>query len=284
MATAPDQLQPDGRQPDPSAPDPSAQALADGAGEGEEGGEAGETQPSPYDELAQRMGWVPRDQFRGDPNDWKPADEFILAGRDIQRNTAQELKAVREQLDVIGRTSASIVEQQVEQRTKDALDRFNQAIEEGDPKAALAASQEVHSLAGQRNGVGQPTAPSPDATAWAQKNGNWFQKDPLATARAIEICDTLARTGVRDHGTQLKAAEEQVRREFPHLFGKGDGKPQAGVHAPGSRATPPANRQKGFSDMPKAAQDIANDMAARGLIPDKDAYVKNYWTMVERKA
>lgn len=274
MATAPDQLDPDDpNEPDPNAQDPNAEPS-----------DGGDDEPDPYAELAQKIGWVPKDQFRGDPNDWKPAEEFILAGRDIQRNTASELKNVREQLEVIGRTSASIVEQQVEVRTKEALERFNRAIEDEDPKAALAASKEIHDLAGRKNGADGATGPTPEALTWAQRNSAWFQKDPLATARAVEICDSLARTGVRDHGAQLKAAEEQVRREFPHLFGKAEAKPQAGVNAPGNRSPASGNRQKGFSDMPKAAQDIANDMAARGLIPDKEAYVKNYWTMLERKA
>lgn len=275
MATAPD-LIPDPNEPDPNAPDPNEPD--------------GEEQPDPYADLAQKMGWTPKDQFKGNPDDWKTAEQFILDGRDIQRTTAQELKGLREQLDVIGRTSASIVEQQVKSRTQEAIDRFNQAIEDGDHKAALTASEEIHTLQGKVNGVDQPHSPPPESLAWAQKNSSWFQKDPLATARAIEICDTLTKTGVRDHATQLKAAEEQVRREFPHLFPQA--KPQAGVHAPGSRAPAPSNREKGFSDMPKAAQDIANDMAERGVIKTADGkpesaralYAKNYWANAERKA
>jgi hypothetical protein len=201
---------------------------------------------------------------------------------------------VREQLDVIGRTNASIVEQQVEERTKKAMDRLNQAVEDGDTKAALAASKEIHDLAGKVNGnapAGQ--APSRESLTWAQKNESWFQKDPSATATAFEECNRLAQLGY-SHADQLDAAEKRVRREHPHLF-KTDGKPPPSVHSPTSRTPPPANRQKGFSDMPKAAQDVANDMAVRGVIKGADGnpakpedakalYAKKYWENYGGKA
>jgi hypothetical protein len=56
------------------------------------------------------------------------------------------------------------------------------------------------------------------------------------------------------------------------------------VNAPGSRSAGPSNRQKGFSDMPKPAQDIATEMEARGVIKSKDDYVRNYFANLEGKA
>jgi hypothetical protein len=58
-----------------------------------------------------------------------------------------------------------------------------------------------------------------------------------------------------------------MRQEMPQLFGEQkNGKPPAGVNQPGSRGAAPSNRQKGFADMPKEAQDIARDMVERKVI------------------
>jgi hypothetical protein len=77
----------------------------------------------------------------------------------------------------------------------------------------------------------------------------------------------LAAQGYKDHGTQLRIAEQRMKQEMPQLFGEQkNGKPPAGVNQPGSRGAAPSNRQKGFADMPKEAQDIARDMVERKVI------------------
>lgn len=235
---------------------------------------------SPYAELATRMGWTPRDKFSGPADQWKPAEQFIIDGREIQRTQASELRTIRSQLDTISRTSASIVEQQVRERTNELSQRFNQAVEEGDGQTAFKISTELNSLRAPIEGAG----PSPAAQSWAAENP-WFQKEPLATALAMETCNRLAAAGY-DHATQLQKATEEVKRQYPHLFGGGqqsfNGKPQAGVHT-SSRGAGPRPKQETFEAMPKAAQDVANDMVTRGVIKDKDAYVKNYFANLKTK-
>jgi hypothetical protein len=250
---------------------------------GTEDASGDESQPSPYDDLAQKMGWVPRDQFNGPPEQWKPAEQFILDGRDIQRETARELKVLRGTVDTIGRTSATIVQQEVERRMDALRAQHEKAVDEGDTEGALRIADEMGTLKAR---VSAPAGPSAAAQSFAEENQAWFRKDPLATARALEVTNTLARQGY-DEATQLRYAKETVEREYPHLFGKGNNgtpaKPQAGVHAPGSRAAGPgAKAEKKYVDMPKAARDVADDFVARGVLPDKEAYAKQYWQNEQR--
>lgn len=274
MATAAEDLN---NQSDPNEAD--LNAAPDGKDEIQDSGE-----DSPYADLAKEMGWVPRDQFTGAADDWKPADQFIRDGRDIQRETSRELKTVRAQLDTIAKTSASIVEQQVNERVGELTARYNKAVEDGDPKQAYELAGEIHSLTAQ-DPAGTPQ-PSPEAQSWVERNSGWFQKPGFeyATARAIEITNMLQKQGYTDHAQQLKIAEQQLRREHPELFGgQKNGKPAPGVHSPSSRTSGPSNRAKGFSDMPKAAQDIARDMADRGVIKSTDDYAKNYFANLAAK-
>lgn len=240
---------------------------------------------SPYAELAGEMGWVPRDKFQGPSEDWKPADEFIRAGRDIQRDTSRELKTVRTQLDNIAKTNASIVKQQVQERFGEVVSRYKKAVDDGDEMTALRLAGELHSLATpQTQG---PPQPSPETQSWVERNSGWFKQPGFeyATARAIEICNTLAGQGYTDHATQLRIAEQRLRQEMPQVFqGMKNGKPPAGVHAPGSRGAGPSSRQKGFADLPQKSQEIARDMEERGVIKSRDDFAKNYFANLEGKA
>jgi hypothetical protein len=270
VATDPNQI--DGEaQPDPNAAQP----------------ENPENQP-PVDDtppevagLAQRMGWVPRDQYQGVPENWKPAEQFILDGRDIQRETSRELKGVRAQLEILGKTSASIIEQQVNDRVAKLTEQYHALVDEGRTGESLQVAEQIATIKAQPITPGvNGNGPSPDAQAFADRNANWFQKPGHedATSRAIEICNSLAAQGYKDHGQQLAIAEQRMKREYPELFkANGGGKPAPGVNQPGSRAAGSGGREKGFADMPPDAQNIAKDMVARGVIPDLNSYTKNYW-------
>jgi hypothetical protein len=276
MSTQPDDLAPppaDDGAPPPDTPPPENPPQETG-------------DDHPYAPLAKDMGWVPRDQFQGNPDDWKDAETFIRAGRDIQRDTAAQLKAVRSELETVARTSASIVEQQVNERVEALRTQHAEAVEAGDADRALKISRTIDTtLAAATPAAG----PSPEAQAFAERNSAWFQKpgNEYATARAIEIGNTLAAQGYTDHATQLRIVEQRLKQEMPQLFKdnlNGQRKDPPGVNPPGSRGAPPSNRQKGFGDMPKEAQDIARDMKERGVIKSTDDYVRNYFANEAGKA
>jgi hypothetical protein len=240
---------------------------------------------SPYAPLAKDMGWTPRDQFQGDPSQWKDAETFIRDGRDIQRETSQRLKSVQNQLDTLAKTSASIVEQTVNERLAALQSKHAEAVDAGDTDEALRLAGQITTTKAR---ITAPTvAPPPEAQAFAERNASWFRKpgNEYATARAIEISNTLAGQGYTETEAQLRIVEQRMRQEFPQLFAQQqNGKPAPGVNAPGSRTAAPSNRQKGFADMPIEAQNIARDMVDRKVIKDTDAYVRNYFENVKGKA
>jgi hypothetical protein len=237
-----------------------------------------------YAPLASKMGWVPKDQFRGNPDDWKPPSEFILAGHDIQKNVSRELREVKQTLQTVSRTSASLAEQQIARERDRLRGEFQAAVDEGDAEGAERASRALHGLEQQK------PAASGGADDWVQRNASWFRVHPLATARAAEICERLAAQGM-PHEKQLEAVDQAMEREFPELVGKtppvSPTAPRKAAPALGSSANRMATRSNGkrtFHDMPAAAQQVAKDMADRGVIPNIDAYVTQYWQEAERKA
>jgi hypothetical protein len=105
----------------------------------------------------------------------------------------------------------------------------------------------------------------------------------VAWQRALQVCDAYARTYPGSStAEQLAYTEQNMKREFPHLF---DDKaaPQVNGNISRNSAPPPKGAQTA-ANLPKEARDIAQDLVDRNLIPDLDAYAKNYFAVKTRKA
>jgi hypothetical protein len=239
--------------------------------------DGGTAEANPIEALATELGWAPKDQFRGNPDDWKPADEFIRAGREIQRNLSRDLRGVKETVANMSRTSAALLEQQLERQRAELEARFTSAVEEGDPEAARAARTQIDRLE-----ASAPTAqaPAPEGQQFAEKHSSWFGKDREATAYAANRCDHYAKMGLSP-ARQLAAVEQDMKPLFPELFPAPAKQPPV-VAAPGSRTAATSGRKKSFHDLPAEAQKVAKDMAERTGIKIED-YVSNYFAQPERK-
>lgn len=246
----------------------------------EEGAEALELAPDteeneptedPISSLAQELGWVPQDQFKGDPEKWKPADQFIKAGREIQQTTARELRSMREQVERMGGVTTQLLQDKVAERDAYWQSQFDQAVEEGDTARAKQ-------LVENRPAPQQSNTMPAETQGWIAKN-EWFNKDPLAQARAIEICERLKHLPVSE---QLAQAERGIRKEFPEHFAPPAKQPPS-TQTGQSRIAAPSNRAKGFADMPAESQQMAKDMVRRNSGLTLEAIAKSYWAQETKK-
>lgn len=235
---------------------------------------AADPEPQPQqsvEELASELGWTPKEKFKGDPEKWKPADQFIIDGRKAERNMKRSLEEMRSQMDVIARTNGAIMAEKLQKQQQELAQRYQQAVEAGDPDEAWKAANEIRDL--RARAVPQPTAPTGHTVEWAERNP-WLKSDPMARARAIEVAEYYARDG-QPAEVQTAEAEKVIRREFPHHFSGGE--QPASVNGVRSRTVERTPRGTTFKDMPKAAQDIATDLKDRGLIDDVNHYARNYF-------
>ena len=256
----------------PTAPEPQLEPPGD---EGED--DEPPPPPDPVDELARTMGWRPKEQFKGDPNLWKPAKDYIKAGAEIQRGLSRDLKELRGTVDTMTRTQAAILEQTLAEQRDKLVARYNRAVEDGDAQTSFQVGRQIDNLNGQAQAL-QPQpqiqpAP-PEAIDWVERN-TWFNQDPLARDLALAVAERYANAG-HDAETQLAAAEREVRKLYPHLFGAAS-KPPPEVHQPGGRSGSGGRKGSTYADLPLAAKEVARDMAERGVIPNKEAYAIQYW-------
>jgi hypothetical protein len=273
VATNPNELTPEpgteDEQPVEEQPNPEVNDQ-----EQDEGGDPPST-PS-VEELASRMGWRPKEEYDNPDKPWKPAHEYILFTHELERNRHTEVRGLKQQLDVMAKTTADILKDRLEAQRSELTSRYNQLVEEGDAAEAFKVSQRLVDI-DRRVATPPQQGPSPAGQEFAQRNASWFNVDPAATVRAIEITNKLAAMGKSDE-EQLAAAERIVRNEFPDHFRdqrNGQRQPPA-VHRPGSRSPGASNREMTFADLPAENQKVARDMVNRGVIPDTDAYLKYY--------
>jgi len=255
--------------------------------------------PSPEDE-ARKQGWVPRSEFRGDPEDWTPADEYLRMGdpkylrkalretkkafRGLEKARQQDAASFAERLDRMESMSKA-------QRAKlygDIEAARRQAVAEGNTEEYDRLNQVEANLYEQEQAAGKPTAkkaeqqpdaPHPEVQAWVDAN-QWFIRDKALNkvAQGIheQIMDDEPGLTITENLAKTRA---EVMKRFPEKFGK-SAKPAGNGHSPveGGQRMPSAPKGKGFTDIPSEERKIIERHIEEGLYKDKAEAAKAYWS------
>src|ERR1700756_3404810 len=115
------------------------------------------------EQEAGRKGWVPKDKFRGDPAKWKPASEYLEAGRRFEKNTQRELAELRAKyadLEKTGQAFAKFHEEAMSRKDseiaaaiKETKQRARQAVRDGNDDLAETLDERVELLQQERAGI-----------------------------------------------------------------------------------------------------------------------------------
>jgi predicted metal-dependent hydrolase len=191
------------------------------------GSEPSATEPKQLTAIEQKaaeQGWVPQEEWEGDPEQWRPAKEFLDRGElfkkiEDQNRTIKEFKKALE--DLKGHHAKT---REVEY--KRALETLKaqkvQAIEDGDAQSVVKlddqidlVKEEQRKLAAQAQ---EPSVPelNPEFVAWVDRN-KWYERDENMKIFADALGQKLSAAG-RNPSAVLAEVERQVREEFPHKF------------------------------------------------------------------
>lgn len=236
--------------------------------------EGQEEAPAPtIEDLAADMGWRPQDEWRGDPNAWKPAADFVRSTVDVNSKLKNSIKNLEQQVSTIARTSASMTERAVAQERQRLLNERQQAFDEGDSDKFNKVDKELSKL--QSQPLEQQITP-PETQQFLERNP-WMNTDAEAAAWAQHRAGELANQGIGP-ARQLAIVEQEAKNLFPEHFEQQQEapKPRQGVplNKPGNRGGKPA--PKGFASLPKDAQQAALDYEKRGVCT-KEEYAQTYF-------
>lgn len=241
---------------------------------------------TPAETEARANGWVPKEEFKGNPEVWKPAETFNEDGKKIAAVQSERNRKLVNDIDTMKRTMkemqdgqfALIKEARTEAYNKALADleaKQDAAFEEGDKEKFKEAKKEIKKLKPPEDPKSKTAAPavSQEYLSWAEANP-WYGKDPELTQLADAHGQLVQQEGTI---TTEKAAYEEIKRRVmnsrPDKFettqkqSKVEGGSSGGGGKPGGKT---------YSDLPPEAK-TACDRFVKEMGMKKEDYVKSYF-------
>lgn len=203
-----------------------------------------EQQPKQLTAIEQKaadQGWVPQDEWAGEPDDWRPAREFLDRGElfkkiDEQNRTIKDLK--RSQQD-FARHYDKVKETEYKRALADLKAQKKEALLEGNADAVIEIDEQIaETRQAQQTAAAQPVIQEPVSNpifdAWVEKN-SWYQNYEEMQAFADRIGTKLGAAGGMGPREILSEVERQVKEKFAHRFQNPKRNAPAAVEGSGSR-------------------------------------------------
>lgn len=263
---------------------------------------------------ARAQGWVPKEEFRGDPEKWRDAETFVKRGEELlpvalERSRAAERKAeelaarlaaqereTAEKLARIERASLTALRRQKEQLEASYQHAMRAAVETGDVsrydqltrdrvQALDAFETQVNEQIAppQRQDQPQPLAPHVQATldTWQRAN-EWFTRDPeLAAVATIEHGRLMRDKPGLSLEQNLAETAAYVRRRYPEKFGVTQRMATPAVESGNGRMAASVSRGKGAKDLPADVLAVAKRQVAEKLFESVDEFARDFWAQFD---
>lgn len=205
--------------------------------ENKEGTESQQQEQPQYTEVEQQAmstGWMPKDQWSGNPDDWVSARQYVKNGELFGRINSYKNKIVN-----LEKTVGELVkhnEKLYETGYKDAIDALKverkQALREGDTERVLELEERAEALQQEYQEKQQQfnttvkvpeVATNPVFDEWLANNP-WYEQDAAlhgyADGEARTLVEASQRAGkVVNYDKLLVEVSRKVREKFPEKFG-----------------------------------------------------------------
>lgn len=174
------------------------------------------------EEQARSQGWVPEEEWSGDPKSWVPADEFVRRGSLFARIKTQskEIGELRKAIQDLGAHNARLEEHRLKEQESELKKARRNAIENMDYEAVEKADEALQEVSSAKNELSQRLEslniqePVPNAIVALKEYANdnpWYMSDPIAQAAFNAVCDSLI--GQHADGYELIEAADKIYKE-----------------------------------------------------------------------
>lgn len=242
---------------------------------------------------ARKMGWTPKDEFRGDPEKWRGADEFVERGRTmlpIVRKTVErqerQIAELRQTITDLAAYNTKAEKQAFERALKELKAEQVAAVKAGDADAFVEVDEKIADLHKEAREKPQIKVPQPgedpEYLEWVGRN-KWVDTDKEASIYATHYAGYLRESGDKRVGAIfLDDVAKAVKEKFPDKF-KNPRREAPGAVESGAQ---PAKRGGGktYADLPADARAACDRMARNGyadkpkeMAEFKANYVKNFF-------
>lgn len=242
---------------------------------------------------ARRLGWVAKEEFKGDPEKWRPAEEFLDRGKRILPIVLRDNEKLQRRIGQLeGRLQETLetTKQLVEYHTKGEERAYDRAKRDLEAKAETAAANadtagvrtamaEIDALKKQHETpkpkIEPPVQKDPLIQDWIEKE-SWFLKDKILNTFAGEIYGELERSKPGVSTAELLAeTKRRTVEKFPEKFGINPARENpAAVASPTGTAS--RKRGKSYDDLPEEARRACDKFVRTIPGYSREKYVKDY--------
>lgn len=242
---------------------------------------------------AEKMGWTPKDQFKGDPDKWRPADEFVERGENMLplvraqvKRQEREISELKTSIKQFAEYHDKAVEGAYKQAMADLKAQRAAAIKAGDGETFDRVDEEIDNL---KDKIKETEAKGPQSRQQADAEfAEWLDRnkwanDPKMQQIGVAIREDLFEANpTLGHIELLDLTAKEVKKRFPEKFEN----PRRNAAAAVEGSAP--HRKSGgktYADLPADARAACERMARNGyadkpkeMADFKAAYTKNYFS------
>ena len=273
-----------------------------------EGPDGGDDLPAEVLREAESFGWKPKDRYKGDPDSWVPADEFLerskhvlpivvannkrlqqaLLTRDQKiDNLAKSLEDSQKVIKALQKSHTEATQRAVDAAIARTKAELKEAVEERDVDAELRLRDKLDDLKKAKNDAAttatvdepgekknDPPPLHPDLKAWMEENP-WYGEDKKRTRAITRVMEDLRDEGETATGRAfLDMALERLQEKDPER--KPSSKVESGNHVmTGER--PGSGRKKSYASLPKDAKEACDSFADQLVGPGKAYKTLEEW-------
>ena len=209
-------------------------------------------QTQDFESAAKAMGWVPQDEFKGDPDKHIDAQEFVERGEKSlplllanQKKLTEKVAELQTGIEFQNNLHA----QETERLVAHYESEMRAAVKEGDEKAYENAENAKKQVEEKQR---QAPAPHQGETEFAARN-DWYKHDSSRTAVAVaESQRLMAEFPDLPWEQHMVRVENHVKAEFPHKY-QTETRPGSPVSAP--RDGMNGRNSMTFANLPQEAKD-----------------------------
>lgn len=241
---------------------------------------------TPVQQEALEQGWVPKEEFDGDPERFVDAGEFLRRGELFRKIESQskELKKTNAALAELARHNAKIREQEYARAVADLKAQKKTALAEGDADKVVEIDDKLDLVKDQqRLSVQQATQQAipqevhPELQNWISNN-SWYETNKgmrgWADARGLELADEG-----KSPREVLKTLEKEVKDRFKEKFTNPNRERAGAVEGVRGR---PANAKSDDSYELSDTERTIMDTLIKQKVLTKEEYIKQLKAVKER--
>lgn len=180
---------------------------------------------TPVQQEALDMGWVPKEEFDGDPDRWVDAGEFIRRGELFKKIESQskEMKELRKALNELAKHNSKVREVEYERAVKSLKEEKKRALAEADADRVIEIDDQIDLVKDQQRQLQAQQVQQivsqdihPELKNWIDRN-SWYENNRAMRAWADGRGIELAEMGSSPTDV-LKALEKEVKERFKEKF------------------------------------------------------------------